>query len=258
MDNQLLMDLFDACIAASETLETDAQFRETLTGMRGRLAPMQIGRGGQLQEWLEDWDMDSEPKWLRHRHVSHLYGLFPSALINVEDTPDLVKAARKSLEVRGDEGTGWSLGWKINLWAHLRDAEHAYRMIQKVFRFTSYTGHGGPGGSYANLLGACPPFQIDSNFGAPSGICEMLMQSYRGRIILLPALPQAWADGRVTGLRARGGFEVDIAWKGGILQQARVRSLSGRPVQVRYADRARDMTTTAGQTLVLDQTLRIQ
>lgn len=129
------------------------------------------------------------------------YGRFPSLQINHEDTPELYRAAKRSLEIRGDAGTGWSLGWKINLWARLRDGDHAYNLIQRVFNFVENTGYGGSGGSYANMFGACPPFQIDSNFGAPSGICEMLMQSYRGRIIILPALPQVWPKGKITGLR---------------------------------------------------------
>lgn len=227
MDNQLIFDLWTSIIQATEILDIDQDYAVHLKERLKEMAPMQIGHWGQLQEWMFDWD---DPKDV-HRHVSHLYGLFPSNQISPYRTPNLFDAARTSLIHRGDPSTGWSMGWKVCLWARLLDGNHAYKLITD--QLTLVRNEKKKGGTYPNLFDAHPPFQIDGNFGCTAGITEMLMQSYDGFIYLLPALPDQWEQGSVKGIIARGGFELDITWKHGKITRVAVLSHKGGNCRLR-------------------------
>lgn len=240
MDMQILRDLFAQTVQAATILGIDAPFSAELAAARARLAPDRIGAQGQLQEWQEDWDSQAPDP--HHRHVSHLYGLFPGQQIDPDVTPALAAAARTSLDMRGDESTGWATAWRAALWARLRDGAHAHRILRFLF---------GPERTYPNMFDAHPPFQIDGNFGGTAAIAEMLVQSRGDDILLLPALPRAWPTGSVRGLRAPGACQVDFAWRDGELVQAMLAvAVPGRK-RVRCADRSIDLTLEPGRSVTL-------
>lgn len=249
MDLSLIWDLFTNCLEAAEALDIDKEFRKELEQARSQMLPLQIGKHGQLQEWYKDFEDEDE----HHRHVSHLFGVYPGRQLTKKDTPELFTAAQRSLERRGDGGTGWSLGWKINLWARFLDGDRAMSLISNLLQLVDSDAIGERGGVYANLFDAHPPFQIDGNFAATAGIAELLLQSHQGVLHLLPALPKAWPTGSISGLRARGGFELRLQWEQGELKKADIISFSGEPCII-YSPLQLEVTDERGSSVQLVET----
>lgn len=252
-DLAMIRECFDKTIKASKILNIDAEFRGKLEKTLSKLHPYQIGKKGNLQEWYFDWD-DNDPK---HRHQSQLFGLFPGDHITPLKTPDLAEASRKTLEIKGDETTGWSKGWRINLWARLWDGNRAYKMFRELLRYVDPDGKKTEtprrgGGTYPNLFDAHPPFQIDGNFGGAAAVAEMLVQSNENEIRLLPALPDAWEQGSVKGICARGGFELEITWNNKKLEKVIVFSKKGGKTTLVFGDKKQNITLEKGQKLEIN------
>ena len=232
-DLAMIRELFLDMIQAEEVLKKDPAFQKSLEDALAKMLPYQIGAAGNLQEWYFDW-ADTDPK---HRHQSHLYGLYPGTHVTVDQTPAIAAASKKTLEIKGDETTGWSKGWRINLWARLKDGDHAYKMYRELLKYVEPDGvkvnYQRGGGTYPNLFDAHPPFQIDGNFGGSAAVAEMLVQSTPDLIELLPAVPKAWSSGKVSGLKARGGFEISMQWEGGQVKNVVIKSKNFASVRVR-------------------------
>ncbi|MCT4586705.1 MAG: glycoside hydrolase N-terminal domain-containing protein [Carboxylicivirga sp.] len=256
MDHQMAWDLLNNCVAAAKVLNIDDDFTKQAIEVRDKICPPMIGKWGQLQEWKEDVD-DPENK---HRHVSHLFALFPGSQISVLKTPDLAEAAKVSLIARGEGGTGWSRAWKIAFWARLKDGDQSLKMLKELLKPTDYTGVNMKkgNGTYSNLLCAHPPFQLDGNMGGTAGVAEMLIQSHANTIEVLPALPSAWASGSVKGLKARKGFTVDISWSEGKLTCLKVVSDKGGQCQLKYAEKQVTIETAEGEAYVFDSALKLK
>jgi alpha-L-fucosidase 2 len=248
-DLALIKGLFNKILIITDVLKTDYDFAAEIMTAQKKLYPYQIGKKGNLQEWYWDWE-DSDPQ---HRHISHLIALYPDNQISPITTPELAAAVKRSLELRGDGGTGWSKAWKINTWARLLDGNHAYKMLRTHLNYVSptpdtrYSG----GGTYPNLFDAHPPFQIDGNFGGTAGIAEMLLQSQNGEIHLLPALPDVWKDGYIKGLRARGGMTVDQYWKKGTLSEATIIPDKNGVIIIRYKEKTITKDVIAGERVII-------
>jgi alpha-L-fucosidase 2 len=264
VEREIIWDLFTNTIAASKVLDTDHEFRVKLEAAKAAIRPLEIGKAGQLEEWGHDWDLNAPE--INHRHISHLFAAYPGWQISPDTTPELAAAVKKSLALRGDEATGWSNAWKINLYARLKDGDHALKILNEQLRLAGSVGtdyHGEGGGTYGNMMDAHPPFQIDGNFGSTSGIDEMLLQSSQRYtddsdkdkdlyvIELLPALPSKWPNGSMHGLRARGGFEVDVDWSDGKLSSAKILSVGGSSAKLKSLGQTIAIRMSPGEELRL-------
>jgi alpha-L-fucosidase 2 len=271
-EREVIWDLFTNTIAASKVLGIDTDFAKQLQNAKDMIRPLEIGKAGQIEEWGHDWDMNVPDNGLHHRHVSHLFAAFPGWQISLHKTPELAAAVKKSLEIRGDFATGWSNAWKVNLWARMGDGDHAVKILNQQLRLVSGSntimGGSSAGGTYANLFDAHPPFQIDGNFGSTSGIDEMLLQSSeryddpaapnedRYYIDLLPALPSLWPTGSIHGLRARGGFQIDLDWTEGQLQTVIITSVGGTATKLRYGTKVVSLNVKPGEVIKLNGDLQ--
>jgi alpha-L-fucosidase 2 len=246
-DLSMIRELFIQCIKAARELDADQEFRSKIEGALAKLYPYQIGKAGNLQEWYYDWE-DQDPK---HRHQTHLFGLYPGQHITPALTPDLADACRKTLEIKGDETTGWSKGWRINLWARLWDGNRAYKMYRELLKYVEpdgmRTNNSGGGGTYPNLFDAHPPFQIDGNFGGTAAVAEMLLQSTNDEIRILPALPDVWSQGSVSGICARGGFEISMTWSGKKLTRFEILAKADGKANMVYGDNRKELNMKKGQ-----------
>ena len=250
-DLAIIRELFKNTIKGAQALGIDTEYQQQLQSALERLRPYHIGKRGNLMEWYYDWD---DQDW-HHRHQSHLLGLYPFHQISVDKTPELAAASTKTLEIKGDNSTGWSTGWRINLWARLHRADKAYQILRKLLTYVSPDSFNDKthrsGGTYPNLFDAHPPFQIDGNFGGTAGICEMLMQSDGETMYLLPALPEAWKNGEITGIKARGNYEVSLRWKNGKVNKATITCQKAGNLTINYNGKQQKLSFGKGETKIV-------